>query len=100
MKNCERCGQSFDCAMNRPDEKCWCVQAPPLEPIPKEYKDCLCPKCLSAFHKPQVAAGVPADLVEGEDYYYENDLFVFTEKYLLKRGYCCDNRCRHCPYND
>nr|MBA3899940.1 urocanate hydratase [Bacteroidota bacterium] len=23
---------------------------------------------------------------------------VFTEKYLLKRGHCCQNRCRHCPY--
>jgi hypothetical protein len=23
---------------------------------------------------------------------------VFTEKYLLKRGYCCQNGCRHCPY--
>ncbi|HYI78124.1 MAG TPA: DUF5522 domain-containing protein [Chryseolinea sp.] len=23
---------------------------------------------------------------------------VFTEAYHLKRGYCCKNRCRHCPY--
>jgi hypothetical protein len=23
---------------------------------------------------------------------------VFTEKYLLKRGYCCKNGCKHCPY--
>ncbi|WP_323756859.1 DUF5522 domain-containing protein [Roseivirga sp.] len=23
---------------------------------------------------------------------------VFTEKYHLKRGYCCKNGCRHCPY--
>jgi hypothetical protein len=34
-----------------------------------------------------------------EDYYFNNDgLMVFTEKYLLKRGYCCKNGCRHCPY--
>jgi len=25
-------------------------------------------------------------------------LFVLTASYLLERGACCDNRCRHCPY--
>lgn len=37
-------------------------------------------------------------LVAGEDYYIENGLYVFTEKYLLERGYCCGSGCRHCPY--
>ena len=37
-------------------------------------------------------------LEEGDDYYIENGLYVFTEKYLLKRGYCCQSGCRHCPY--
>lgn len=37
-------------------------------------------------------------LVEGEDYYIENGLYVFTAHYLLKRGYCCQSGCRHCPY--
>lgn len=23
---------------------------------------------------------------------------VMTEAYHLKRGYCCKNKCRHCPY--
>ena len=23
---------------------------------------------------------------------------VFTEVFLLKQGYCCENNCRHCPY--
>lgn len=31
-------------------------------------------------------------------FYYENGLLVFTEQYHLKRGYCCKNGCRHCPY--
>ncbi|MBI1768093.1 MAG: hypothetical protein HY015_05520 [Bacteroidetes bacterium] len=35
---------------------------------------------------------------EGEDFYFENGLMVFTEKYHLKRGYCCKSGCRHCPY--
>ena len=36
--------------------------------------------------------------VEGRDFYFENGLFVLTEHFLLKRGYCCENGCRHCPY--
>lgn len=40
----------------------------------------------------------PARLVEGEDYYLESGLMVFTALYHLKRGYCCDSGCRHCPY--
>ena len=37
-------------------------------------------------------------LQEGLDYYVENGLFVFTTAFLLKRGYCCESGCRHCPY--
>jgi len=36
--------------------------------------------------------------VEGEDYYYDGSYMVFTEKYHLKRGYCCGSGCRHCPW--
>ena len=24
---------------------------------------------------------------------------VFTEYFLLERGYCCKSGCRHCPYS-
>jgi hypothetical protein len=37
-------------------------------------------------------------LQEGIDFYFENGNLVFTEAYHLKRGYCCGNGCRHCPY--
>jgi hypothetical protein len=43
--------------------------------------------------------GIPK-LVEGEDYYIENGLLVFTAAYHLKRGSCCGSGCRHCPYGD
>jgi hypothetical protein len=33
-----------------------------------------------------------------EDFYYEGPYLVFTETYHLKRGYCCNSGCRHCPY--
>jgi hypothetical protein len=40
----------------------------------------------------------PPQLTAGEDYYLENGNWVFTAKYLLRRGYCCRSGCRHCPY--
>jgi hypothetical protein len=38
--------------------------------------------------------------VEGLDFYFEEGLMVLTRRYLLNRGYCCDNKCRHCPYSE
>jgi hypothetical protein len=37
--------------------------------------------------------------LDPEDYYIENGLVVFTERYHLKRGFCCGSGCRHCPYD-
>ncbi len=40
------------------------------------------------------------NLVEGEDYYFNEEGFiVLTEKYHLDKGYCCGNGCKHCPFN-
>jgi hypothetical protein len=38
------------------------------------------------------------DQEASQDYYIENGLLVMTEAFHLKRGYCCGNECRHCPY--
>ncbi|MGK3997947.1 DUF5522 domain-containing protein [Sorangium sp. So ce1024] len=40
----------------------------------------------------------PLRAIEGEDYYLEGGRVVFTAAYHLKRGYCCNSKCRHCPY--
>lgn len=38
-------------------------------------------------------------LIEGEDFYFNDaGLMVLTATYLLKRGSCCGNGCKHCPY--
>ena len=37
---------------------------------------------------------------QSQDFYYENGYKVMTENYHLKRGYCCNNKCRHCPYDE
>ena len=46
--------------------------------------------------KPPAPEEVP--LVEGEDFYWEGAALVFTARYHLRRGYCCESGCRHCPY--
>lgn len=38
------------------------------------------------------------NLADDEYYYSDEGYIVFTEKYLFKRGYCCENSCKHCPY--
>ena len=36
---------------------------------------------------------------EGVDYTMNPDGYrVMTEFYLVKRGYCCSNGCKNCPY--
>lgn len=37
--------------------------------------------------------------LDPEDFYKTPEGYiVFTEKYHLKRGYCCKSGCKHCPY--
>ncbi|MDQ1711440.1 MAG: hypothetical protein QOE45_890 [Frankiaceae bacterium] len=45
-----------------------------------------------AAHAAAEAAGEPGYLDP------ETGLFVLTAAYLLDRGTCCENGCRHCPY--
>jgi len=40
------------------------------------------------------------DLILGTDYVIEQGQWVFTSAYHLKRGYCCRNGCRYCPYDE
>lgn len=40
------------------------------------------------------------NLDEDEYYLSEEGYIIYTEKYHLKRGYCCDNNCKHCPYKE
>ncbi|HXE07547.1 MAG TPA: DUF5522 domain-containing protein [Acidobacteriaceae bacterium] len=54
-------------------------------------------KQATAEQRPTESRIVPTSL-EAEDFYYENGLMVFTAAYHLKRGYCCNSGCRHCPF--
>ncbi len=38
-------------------------------------------------------------MIEGVDFYFNEDgLMVFTEACHRKRGSCCKNKCKHCPW--
>ncbi|HEY0078276.1 MAG TPA: DUF5522 domain-containing protein [Pyrinomonadaceae bacterium] len=47
-------------------------------------------------HRPSSIVHRP---IEGEDFYREGAMIVFTALYHLRRGYCCGSGCRHCPYD-
>jgi len=40
----------------------------------------------------------PETFVEGKDYYFEDGMMVLTARFLMNRGYCCNNGCRHRPF--
>ncbi|HLA12867.1 MAG TPA: DUF5522 domain-containing protein [Pyrinomonadaceae bacterium] len=46
------------------------------------------------------STGEVVPLVEKEDYYLDQGLMVLTARYHLRRGYCCEQGCRHCPYTE
>ena len=116
QKSCSNCGESFSCGSDLADENCWCAQLPHVPLVGNKNQDCFCPKCLrDAIPKLQCAtntaegvrpAAIEADLtpsnllIEGEDYYLAGEALVFTALYHLRRGYCCENDCRNCPYRE
>jgi iron complex transport system substrate-binding protein len=59
------------------------------EPLPAEFANALQPVDVNLLK---------GTLNETNDYYMENGAMVFTGSYLKRRGYCCCNGCRHCPY--
>lgn len=107
-KNCSSCNAVFTCGPAQSGERCWCEHLPHVPLIANERADCLCPQCLNAAIskinvESQSVAGennracLP-ELREGEDYYVDGAAIVFTARYHLRRGYCCESGCRHCPY--
>lgn len=100
---CPLCGDGNHCqlATTSPYKgPCWCqsvdlaVASDAVAQLPETLwgRACLCRNCLEA-PLARNAESVDAD-------FYTDDLgrVVFTAAYLRKRGWCCGNGCRHCPY--
>jgi len=105
-ERCPLCGAANDCqlctvaAYKGP---CWCatVRIPEelLAQIPPEARNraCLCRNCVMEFQRAK-EGGSAGPKVRPGDFYFDNGLMVFTAEYHLRRGYCCGNDCRHCPF--
>ena len=119
---CPLCGGDNQCRLAKGHlykGPCWCEQivvpghilnrlaAQSVEP------GCLCRLCLETVARVSASLNDPdtvltelfrltrpsGSILLPEDYYMdENGKMVFTAAYHLKRGNCCGNGCRHCPY--
>jgi hypothetical protein len=115
-EQCPLCGRDNHCRVAKGHlykGPCWCheiivpnriltrLAVDRLEPA------CLCRPCLETIARisreeenPEIVLREVQRIVAlNEDTYLDsNGNKVFTEAYHLKRGACCDNGCRHCPY--
>lgn len=113
-QRCQQCGAHFGCGSGEA-VPCWC-NAYPSVMQPDPALSCLCPACLAKTMRERIrqrfcnlsreeclALARPyrnqKPLIEHLDYYLEKGNWVFTEWFHWKRGQCCGNACRHCPFN-
>ena len=113
-KSCSNCNAIFLCGATQTDKTCWCMSYPAIMPVDLQ-QDCLCEKCLSQVVQEKIVNFIntnslqaiqatvdryrgDSQLIEGIDYTVENNLYVFTRWHHLKRGSCCENKCKNCPY--
>lgn len=109
-KSCSKCGKLFLCGN---PGLCWCSALPNFMPLEIEG-DCLCRECLIDIQNEKINQLINSspleeiikiaaqyksdDLFLKLDYTIEDDKWVFTKWFLLKRGFCCNSGCRNCPY--
>ncbi len=124
-QQCPLCARDNDCRVAKGHlykDACWCheiiVPKHILDRLAEDTIDpaCFCRSCLETIARisgeltdakeilAEVRRVVLLDRVnpvkdEKPDFYLDADgNTVFTAAYHLKRGNCCDNQCRHCPY--
>lgn len=113
-KRCSACHAVLVCGSAQAGESCWCLDYPAIMPADFQ-QDCLCADCLGIAIQEKIAEFIKTSsrqelltvasqyrgndkLIQGIDYLIENDQYVFTAWYHLKRGSCCGNGCKNCPY--
>ena len=113
---CPWCGEDNQCRVAKGHlykGPCWCheiivpahlvnrLTADQIEPA------CLCRPCLDTLARlahelddtDEILAEARRLTALKHDYYLDEfGNVVFTARYHLRRGSCCDNDCRHCPY--
>ncbi|MEI6147085.1 MAG: DUF5522 domain-containing protein [Methylococcales bacterium] len=113
-QRCSKCAALLTCGYSQHNEACWCSAYPSILSIDAQ-QDCLCEPCLSlaiqdkithliktSSQQELIAKAQPyrkdKKLLVGLDYLIEDGNWVFTQWFHLKRGSCCGNACKNCPY--
>ena len=109
---CPLCGGPNDCAWagapvlgGAPASSnripCWCFMVEVPSACAARASDagrsCICHACVAEARRSLPWDSRPR---AGETYWLEDGRMAFTARYHLRRGYCCGNGCRHCPYDD
>lgn len=115
-QQCPWCGGDNQCRVAKGHlykGPCWCqemiVPNHILSRLAADRLDpaCLCRPCLETIARissqlnnaEAVLVEAKKAISENPDHYHdERGNIVFTARYHLKRGTCCANSCRHCPY--
>jgi hypothetical protein len=121
-EQCPLCGGDNQCRVAKGHlykGPCWChevvVPGHVLSRLTEDRLEpaCLCRPCLETVANlsseiddtstllqkiDHAIASRRVPLAEDDFYLDENGNTVFTAAYHLKRGHCCANACRHCPY--
>lgn len=111
---CSHCQTTLACNVENINA-CWCNELPPILPLDNTTTRCLCRNCtllkikkfLHTLYqqslKEQLAFAKPFhtddNLIENLDYEMQKGYMVFSRWYFLKRGKCCKNNCKNCPYH-
>jgi hypothetical protein len=103
---CPVCGCPNDCQLSSAGLNkgpCWCssIAVPEglLAQVAPELKNraCICRICVTEYWQKQTDK--TPEPIPARDFYFDKDgLMVFTAEYHLRRGYCCESGCRHCPF--
>ncbi len=113
-QECSDCGVGFNCSSDQENKTCWCIAFPAIMPAEFE-QNCRCPSCLAKAMADKIELAIQTQtldemlalarqyrgqtgLLEHVDYTIEAPDYVFSKWYHLKRGSCCGNGCRNCPY--
>jgi hypothetical protein len=114
---CPLCGEANLCrsASGQPYKgACWCEEFTLPVHFLRYLEEgalapaCFCRACFTELDRLARSVDAPEDILQqaqairrpNEPDFYLDELgrTVFTTSYHLKRGYCCDSGCRHCPY--
>jgi uncharacterized protein DUF5522/cysteine-rich CWC protein len=120
-RRCPVCGGANECRIANGclyKDACWCEAIKIPERVRRFLAGsqpepaCLCERCLKSVARHAASCDEPEKILAlvraemlappaltDEDYYLDAEgRTVFTAMYHLKRGYCCESGCRHCPY--